>query len=67
MSNKEKTSEWTYRKFTQLLKQNGYTLKRSNGTSHRIYTNGKNTISINNHPNRMLVKRLIKENNLKVG
>ena len=62
----QKTSEWTYRKFAQLLKRNGYVLaRRSNGTSHHIFTNGKNTISINNHPNKMLVKRLIKENNLK--
>ena len=59
------SNEWTYRKFVRLLLDNGYAKVRTHG-SHTLYSNGTNTISINNHPNKMVIRRLIKENNLKV-
>ena len=54
---------YTAREFKKLLSRNGYKSLRWKG-SHEIYSNGKNIISINNHPNRMVCERLIKENNL---
>lgn len=51
------------RDFADILKSNGYREIRRNG-SHFIFTNGKNTISANKDLNRMVRKRLIKENNL---
>lgn len=55
-----------YRKFEEVLKNNGYVKIRTSG-GHNIYSNGKNTISINQKPNKMVVRRLIKENNLEVA
>ena len=51
------------KEFVPLLENNGYREIRSNG-SHFIYSNGNNTISVNKNLNRMVRKRLIKENNL---
>lgn len=51
------------REFADVLKSNGYHEARRNG-SHYIFTNGKNTISANKDLNKMVRKRLIKENNL---
>lgn len=51
------------REFANVLKRNGYHETRRNG-SHYIFTNGKNTISANKDLNKMVRKRLIKENNL---
>lgn len=51
------------REFANVLKSNGYHETRRNG-SHYIFTNGKNTISANKDLNKMVRKRLIKENNL---
>ena len=53
-----------FRKFTRLLNRNGYQCGRIKG-SHYIFENEKgNIISINKTCNRMLIARLIKENNL---
>lgn len=53
--------------FAKLMKTNGYILDRNRGKgSHRIYVKGSNTISIGDHYNKMVIKRLIKENNLLV-
>lgn len=53
------------RVFIKLLKANGYELLRGNG-SHRIYSNGTNKITITVPTiNAMVMRRLIKENNLK--
>ena len=49
--------------FADILKYNGYHQIRING-SHYIFSNGKNTISANKDLNRMVRRRLIKENNL---
>ena len=61
-----RAKEYTERDFERLLKANGYRLDRQKG-DHNIWTNGNNTISITagKQPNRMMVRRIIKENNLK--
>lgn len=47
--------------FFQLLHANGYKVIRNSG-GHRIWSNGKRTLSINAvNPNRMVMQRLIKE------
>ena len=51
------------REFEPILKANGYREIRSNG-SHFIYSNGTNQITVNKDLNKMVRKRLIKENNL---
>lgn len=51
------------KEFTPILKKNGYHKVRSNG-SHFIYSNGTNQITVNKDLNKMVRKRLIKENNL---
>lgn len=57
--------EYTYRTFCRLLLDNNYYLKRITG-DHFIWYNeiNKRTIIINKHPNKMVMKRLIKQNNL---
>ena len=55
---------WNKREFERLLRRNGYKLDRVNG-SHYIYTNVSNSISIKPKINKMVARRLIKENNLK--
>lgn len=49
--------------FEKILRTKGYRFKRQNGGSHRIYTNGKQTISVpmNKEVNGCLAQRLIKE------
>lgn len=59
--------EYTFREFRSLLRRNGYVFQRYSG-DHQIFSNDRNTISIPYHGkniNRMMVQRLIKENNLK--
>ena len=59
--------EYTFRDFRILLRQNGYVFNRTSG-DHVIFTNDINTISVPYHGkqlNRMIARRLIKENNLK--
>lgn len=51
------------KEFVPLLENNGYREIRSNG-SHFIFSNGTNQITVNKNLNRMVRKRLIKENNL---
>ncbi len=51
------------RALNKMLKHNGYVYVRNNG--HKIYTNGKRTISIPRSMNGVIIRRLIKENNLK--
>ena len=51
------------RDFADVLEDNGYYQIRTNG-SYYIFSNGKNTISVNKNLNRMVRRRLIKENNL---
>lgn len=51
------------REFEPILKANGYREIRSNG-SHFIYSNGNNQITVNKDLNKMVRRRLIKENNL---
>ena len=49
--------------FADVLENNGYHQIRTNGIYY-IFSNGKNIISVNKNLNRMVRKRLIKENNL---
>ena len=46
--------------FKKLLEANGYSCARKSG-SHFIYTNGRQTVSINKDLNRMVAQRLIKQ------
>lgn len=46
----------------KMLKHNGFVYVRNNG--HKIYSDGKRTIAIPRSMNRMIIQRLIKENNL---
>lgn len=59
---------FSFREFSLLLKANGYAHTRTSG-DHVIYSDGTNIISIPHHGkklNRMVCRRLIKENELKV-
>lgn len=59
--------EYSYRDFRSLLRRNGYVFDRCSG-DHCIFTNDVNTISVPYHGkklNRMIARRLIKENGLK--
>ena len=60
-----KSLNMSYRDFSRVLKANGYSLSRQSG-DHAIWTKaGKYSISINfRKPNMMVMRRLIKENNL---
>ena len=51
------------REFEPILKANGYHEIRIRG-SHFIYGNGKNQITVNKDLNKMVRRRLIKENKL---
>lgn len=58
-----KGRQYDLRHFQKILKTNGYEKIRQNG-SHLIYSNGTKRIVINATCNRMVTRRLIKENNL---
>ena len=60
-----KSLHLSYRDFSQVLKANVYSLSRQTG-DHAIWVQaGKRSISINfRKPNMMVMRRLIKENNL---
>lgn len=60
--------QWSKKDVSKIMKNNGYYVVRSSG-DHTIYKNDNgNTISIplSREPNKMLMRRLIKENNLKL-
>ena len=55
--------QWNYNDFVRLLASNDYSLIRQG--KHMIYSNGKSKIAIPKvKPNQMVIRRLIKENNL---
>lgn len=59
-----KAKVYTEREVLKLLKENGYVHTRNSG-SHKIFTQvGRNPISIPSSLNPMIIRRLIKENNL---
>ncbi len=61
-----RAKEYTFRDFRILLRSNGYVFQRASG-DHYIFSNDDNVISIPCHGkqlNRMVCRRLIKENNL---
>lgn len=47
-------------KFEKELFDAGYVLDRVRG-SHHVYKKGNHTISVNHHPNKMVLRRLRKE------
>ena len=53
------------RRFIKILKNNNFVFDRYTG-SHKVYTNGKATISVPKKLNKMIALRLIKENGLEV-
>lgn len=57
----------SYREFANILKENGYTLSRQKG-DHKIWVKPNSpSITINfRNPNMMVIRRLIKENNLQI-
>ena len=62
-----RAKEYTFRDFRILLRDNGYIFQRQTG-DHYIFSNDYNVISVPNHGkklNKMVCRRLIKENNLK--
>lgn len=46
------------RQMKKILVANGYEYKRCKG-SHFMYSNGTNTVAVNNHLNRMVAQRII--------
>jgi hypothetical protein len=55
--------QWKYEDFVRLLSFNNYTLIRQ--SKHMIFSNGINQIAIQKiKPNQMVIRRLIKENEL---
>lgn len=62
-----KAKRYKRREFIRILLDNGFTYERTKG-DHDIYKRGNQHISIpyRTDLNRMLTRRLIKENNLKV-
>ena len=58
--------QWTHKEFCKVLRDNGFHLKKFNG-SHAIYLNDRGKhISVPFHLNPCIALRLIKENNLKI-
>lgn len=56
--------QWTYLKFTRVLKKNGYSEVRCKG-GHSIFRNNNgHHISISHNFESIIANRLIKENNL---
>lgn len=56
-----------YSRMVKILLSNGYHLERSSKSSHSVYKNPDKpylTVTINSKLNRMVAKRLIKENGL---
>ena len=60
---REINRQWKYDDFVRLLANNNYFLIRQ--SKHMIFSNGKNNIAIPKvKPNQMVIRRLIKENDL---
>lgn len=57
--------EWTLREAERLFNKNGYVRKRRGEHWIFVNENGKH-IAVPNHPNAMMMRRLIKENRLVV-
>ena len=66
MGNKTKR-QWTRRELEKHIKKQGWYFLRNTDGSHKIYSNGTKTISIQLEPNCMQIKRLFKENNLLIN
>lgn len=53
-----------FRKYTKMLNANGYHASRESG-SHVVFHKGNKSISVNRHLNKMVARRIVKENSLK--
>jgi len=60
---KEPDMSYNYRQFSLILKNNGYSLKRTKG-DHFIWQKDGYHITITKNPNKYICQRLIKENQL---
>lgn len=56
---------YSTKEIQKILRKNGYEFVRQNG-DHLIYSNGTNKITINININKMVARRIIKENGLNV-
>lgn len=60
-----RATTYSNRDFMKKLRNNGYSVSRTRG-SHMVWKNANgNTITTNRDINKMVARRLIKENNLK--
>lgn len=59
----EKT--YNYREYLHILKENGFVFDHQT-RGHLIFKRGNETIVTNRFPNKMVVRKMIKEYNLKV-
>lgn len=57
--------QWTFKEFSKLLENNGFSYLRVGKGSHYIYTNGTRNISVPKSMNCCVIRRLVKENDLK--
>lgn len=53
-----------FRKFTKMLVDNGYKRVRIRGSHYTYQNETGNTITINKDPNKMVMRKLILQNNL---
>lgn len=60
-----RTKSWNTREFSRILMDNGYRYLRTHGDHHIYYNEQLNKkITINKNINKMVCRRLLKENNL---
>lgn len=56
--------QWSFKEVRRILKDNGYSLISQRGDHLKYKNNDGNVIVITPNPNKMVIRRLIKENNL---
>lgn len=59
-----KQKYYTFKGFTSVLEHNGYALSRVKGDHYVYKKDNAKQIVVNIRPNKMVIRRLIKENNL---
>lgn len=60
-----KTKDYHTKEFERLLMDNGFVFVRQNGGSHMVYKRGNDMIIATKDPNKMMIRRMIKNYNLK--
>lgn len=61
------TIDIDFAKFVKMLSENGFVCLRQNGSHHVFADRNGNTIIANNHLNKMVARRIVKENKLNPG